>query len=214
MRFQADIPGVGQIDVEGNFATNDSVQELIAIMRNQGRTPGSSTSFSKTAQDAEDGLASFSDELEDAEQSQKKLTDRVTGLAASVQGGTDTMMKFSDSGGNMTDVMDTMAPVIESTARGIGGLVPIFGEGLEELAGAAATAAFGLATAAVGMIEGFIGLNKQLYNMNLMSTGGFKQFADAAETAQIPVNNGLEAVFNKDYSALMKAMDEKKNFRP
>ena len=194
MRFQADIPGVGQIDVEGNFATNDSVQELIAIMRNQGRTPGSSTSFSKTAQDAEDGLASFSDELEDAEQSQKKLTDRVTGLAASVQGGTDTMMKFSDSGGNMTDVMDTMAPIIEDTARGIGGLVPILGEGLEELAGAAATAAFGLATAAVGMIEGFIGLNKQLYNMNLMGTGGFKQFADAAETAQIPVNEFASAM--------------------
>ncbi len=37
---------------------------------------------------------------------------------------------------------------------------------------------------------------------------------DNATTAQIPVNNGLEAVFNKDYSALMKAMDEKKNFRP
>ena len=194
MRFQADIPGVGQIDVEGNFATDDSVQELIAIMRNQGRTPGSSTSFSKTARAAEDGLASFSDELEDAEQSQKKLTDRVTGLAASVQGGTDTMMKFSDSGGNMTDVMDTMAPVIESTARGIGGLVPIFGEGLEELAGAAATAAFGLATASIGMIESFIGLNKQLYNMNLMGTGGFKQFADAAETAQIPINEFASAM--------------------
>ena len=35
-----------------------------------------------------------------------------------------------------------------------------------------------------------------------------------AATAQAPANSGLEAVFKKDYSALMKAMDEKKNFRP
>tara|TARA_R100000908_G_C3756792_1_gene151635 strand:- start:7096 stop:7590 length:495 start_codon:yes stop_codon:yes gene_type:complete len=35
-----------------------------------------------------------------------------------------------------------------------------------------------------------------------------------ATTAQVPANSGLEAVFKKDYSALMKAMDEKKNFRP
>ena len=37
---------------------------------------------------------------------------------------------------------------------------------------------------------------------------------DNATTAQMPSNNGLEAIFKKDYSALMKAMDEKKNFRP
>jgi len=37
---------------------------------------------------------------------------------------------------------------------------------------------------------------------------------DNATTAQLPTNGGLEAVFKKDYSALMKAMDEKKNFRP
>jgi len=35
-----------------------------------------------------------------------------------------------------------------------------------------------------------------------------------ATTAQASTNSGLEAVFKKDYSALMKAMDEKKNFRP
>ena len=35
-----------------------------------------------------------------------------------------------------------------------------------------------------------------------------------ATTAQAPTNGGLEAVFKKDYSALMKAMDEKKSFRP
>ena len=37
---------------------------------------------------------------------------------------------------------------------------------------------------------------------------------DNATTAQVPTNGGLEAVFKKDYSALMKAMDEKKSFRP
>lgn len=37
---------------------------------------------------------------------------------------------------------------------------------------------------------------------------------DNATTAQVSSNNGLEAIFKKDYSALMKAMDEKKNFRP
>ena len=35
-----------------------------------------------------------------------------------------------------------------------------------------------------------------------------------ATTAQLPSNGGLEAVFTKDYSALMKAMDNKQSFRP
>jgi hypothetical protein len=35
-----------------------------------------------------------------------------------------------------------------------------------------------------------------------------------ATTAQLPPNGGLEAVFTKDYSALMKAMDNKQSFRP
>jgi hypothetical protein len=35
-----------------------------------------------------------------------------------------------------------------------------------------------------------------------------------ATTAQLPPNGGLEAVFKKDYSALMKAMDNKQSFRP
>ena len=37
---------------------------------------------------------------------------------------------------------------------------------------------------------------------------------DNATTAQLPPNGGLEAVFKKDYSALMKAMDNKQSFRP
>lgn len=37
---------------------------------------------------------------------------------------------------------------------------------------------------------------------------------DNATTAQVSANSGLEAVFTKDYSALMKAVDEKKSFRP
>jgi len=37
---------------------------------------------------------------------------------------------------------------------------------------------------------------------------------DNATTAQLPVNEGLEGIFKRDYSELMKAMDEKKSFRP
>lgn len=36
---------------------------------------------------------------------------------------------------------------------------------------------------------------------------------NAAEV-QLPNNNGLDKIFKRDYSELMKAMDEKKNFRP
>jgi len=37
---------------------------------------------------------------------------------------------------------------------------------------------------------------------------------DNATTAQLPPNSGLEGIFKRDYSELMKAMDEKQNFRP
>lgn len=197
MRFQVDIPGVGQIEVDGNFATDDSIQELLSLMKGQKTSSNSPMKdFDKNVKKASDGLNSFSTELEDVEIAQKNLTTRMSGLANGLESGVNSMKQFTDSGGNMTDVMNSMAPVLEGTARGIGGLVPILGEGLEELAGAAATAAFGLATAAVGMIEGFIGLNKQLYNFNLMGAGGFEAFADAADTAQLPINEFANAVMN------------------
>lgn len=197
MRFQVDIPGVGQIDVDGNFATDDSIQELLGLMRSQNTSSKSPMKdFNKDIDNASKGLDSFSTTLDDVEDAQKNLATRMTGLANGLENGVNSMKQFVDSGGNMTSVMNSIAPVIEGTARGIGGLIPVIGEGLEELTGAAATAAFGLATAAVGMIEGFIGLNKQLYNFNLMGAGGFEAFADAADVAQIPINEFASAMIN------------------
>jgi hypothetical protein len=191
----ADIPGIGKINVEGNHATEESIQALINAfgtmkkINNQGIRD-----LNSQADDAAENLDEFSDELERADRSQKKLTDTVLKAANATGNGIKGMQRFADSGGNLSSMVESLGGVAESIGRGIGGLVPVLGEGLEELGGAAASAVVGLTTLAISTVESYIGLNKSIANAGLQVEGGFAGFADFAEAASLPLNEFSNAM--------------------
>lgn len=188
-KLTADIPGIGQIDVEGNHATEDSIEELISIMSNQEKISSKAfKDFNESAQDAVDDLDEFSDSLNDATDRQDKAAKKLASLTEQSSNATQGLQRFADSGGSLSTAIDSVGEVIVGVSRGLGGMVPFVGEGLEEITGAAATAAVGLTSMAVGMIEGFQGLNKQIFNSGLQIQGGFSRFADLATDAGIPIN--------------------------
>jgi len=194
-KLTADIPGVGQISVEGNHATEDSIQTLISIMEDRVKISNKEIgNFNDDVSKASAELTGFSDSIDDAEKKTDKAAKNLASFAAKSTDASMGLQKFADSGGSLSNVIESVGEVMIGIGRGIGGVVPILGEGLEELTGAAATAAVGLTSAAVGMIEGFQGLNKQIFNSGLQIQGGFGQFADYANDANLPVNEFANAM--------------------
>ena len=185
----ADIPGIGKINVEGNVATEESIQALISAFGTMKKINNNGIrDFNNQANDAAENLDEFSDELLRAERAQTKLTKKMASLTDSASNGVQGLQRFADSGGTLSSVVDSVGNTLIGVSRGLGGIVPFVGEGLEELTGAAATAAVGLVSMSVGMIEGFIGINKQLFNAGLQIQGGFDTFSAYASEAGLPIN--------------------------
>lgn len=194
-KLTADIPGVGQISVEGNHATEDSIQDLIAIMENRAKISDSEIGdFNKGIKESTSDIDEFSDSVEHAVKTNDNAAKKLASFAAKSSDASMGLQKFADSGGTLSSVIESVGDVVVGISRGIGGMVPVFGEGLEELTGAAGTAAVGLTSMAVGMIEGFQGLNKQIFNSGLQIQGGFSQFADYANDANLPVGEFANAM--------------------
>ena len=194
-KLTADIPGIGQISVEGNHATEDSINELIAIIdKRESISSKEIKNFNDSIKDASNDVGEFSDSIEDSVKKHDLVAKKLATFASKSSDASMGLQKFADSGGSLSSVIESVGEVVIGIGRGIGGVVPFLGEGLEELTGAAATAAVGLTAAAVGMIEGFQGLNKQIFNSGLQIQGGFGQFADYANDANIPVNEFANAM--------------------
>jgi len=194
-KLTADIPGIGQISVEGNHATEDSINELIAIIdKRESISSKEIKNFNDSIKDASNDVGEFSDSIEDSVKKHDLVAKKLATFASKSSDASMGLQKFADSGGTLSSVIDSVGEVVVGIGRGIGGVVPFLGEGLEELTGAAATAAVGLTSMAVGMIEGFQGLNKQIFNSGLQVQGGFGQFADYANDANIPVNEFANAM--------------------
>ena len=194
-KLTADIPGIGAISVEGNHATEDSIQDLISIMESRVKISNKEIGdFNDDVSKASVDLTGFSDSIDDAEKKTDKAAKNLASFAAKSSDASMGLQKFADSGGSLSSVIESVGEVMIGIGRGIGGVVPLVGGGLEELTGAAATAAVGLTAAAVGMIEGFQGLNKQIFNSGLQIQGGFGQFADYANDANLPVGEFANAM--------------------
>ena len=194
-KLTADIPKVGLITVEGNHATEESIQELISLMGKQKKISNKQIEdFNDSINDAADDIDEFSDSIEDSVKKQDAAAKKLASFADTSADATMGLQKFADSGGSLSSAIDSVGEVIIGVGRGLGGMVPFIGEGLEELTGAAATAAVGLTSMAVGMIEGFQGLNKQIFNSGLQVQGGFATFADYANDAKLPINEFANAM--------------------
>lgn len=195
-KIRGTIPGIdGEIEVTGNLATEDAIEDLIKAIETQSRIQKTDVdNFNKEVEEAADSLDDFNDQVSKAEKAQAGLTKRMADFADRTNDGIQGMQRFADSGGSLSSVVDSVGEIAIGIGRGIGGMIPFVGEGLEELGGAAATAVVGLTSLAVGTVESFIGLNKNIFNAGLQVQGGFSTFANFAEQASLPVNEFASAM--------------------
>ena len=81
-RLTADIPGIGEITVNGNIATEETIADLLDAIERLNRDLGVETKkLDDQLDDTADELDDFSGSVARAESLQSKLTDRMTGLA-------------------------------------------------------------------------------------------------------------------------------------
>ena len=195
-KIRGTIPGLdGEIEVTGNLATEDAIEDLIKAIENQSRMQKTDVdNFNKEVEEAADSLDDLTDQVSKAEKAQAGLTKRMADFADRTNDGIQGMQRFADSGGTLSSVVDSIGEIAIGIGRGIGGMIPFVGEGLEELGGAAATAVVGLTSLAVSTVESFIGLNKNIFNAGLQVQGGFSTFANFAEQASLPVNEFASAM--------------------
>ena len=195
-KIRGTIPGIdGEIEVTGNLATEDAIEDLIKAIESQSRIQKTDVdNFNKEVEEAADGLDDLTDQVSKAEKAQAGLTKRMADFADRTNDGIQGMQRFADSGGTLSSVVDSVGEIAIGIGRGIGGVIPFVGEGLEELGGAAATAVVGLTSLAVSTVESFIGLNKNIFNAGLQVQGGFSTFANFAEQASLPVNEFASAM--------------------
>lgn len=194
-KLTADIPGIGEILVNGNIATEETLADLLDAIERLNSDLGVETKkLDDQLDETADELDDFSASVEQAQNSQNKLTQRMTGLADRVDNTMTGLSKFGGSTESASDMVETFGEIAAKFAGGVGGLIPFIGEGTARLAEATAMAVTTLTAMAVGMVETFRGLNRGLMDSGALLNGGFSGLADAADTANIPVTAFGEAV--------------------
>ena len=194
----AEIPGVGKVQLEGNIATEEAIRDLIAVFKSQEQQSKVNTdNINDNLDDAADNLDEFSDELSRADSKLHRVSETMKSLGDSTVNGIHGMQRFADSGGDLSSVVQSLGDTAVSFASGVAGSIPFISAlapGLGDLVGAAGSAVVGLTTMAVGTIEGFVGLNKSIFNAGLQIEGGFGAFGELAQDASMPINEFANAV--------------------
>lgn len=194
-RITGEIPNVGQIEVEGNLATEETLAELIdAITRQQNSTKTDTKKFNDEIEDAASGLDEFSDELERAERAQDRVNQSMIDLVDQSQSVITGFARTARSTSSLSDMVESAGDIVSGLAGGLGGMIPLFGEGTARLAEAASQAAFALLGMAVGAIESFQSLNRSIMDSGMLLDGGFTGFSNAAREAGLPITAFGEAV--------------------
>ena len=194
-KLTADIPGIGEILVNGNIATEETLADLLEAIERLNNDLGVETKkLDDQLDETADELDDFSASVEQAQNSQNKLTQRITGLADRVDNTMTGLSKFSGSTESASDMVETFGEIAAKFAGGVGGLIPFIGEGTARLAEATAMAVTTLTAMAVGMVEQFRSLNRGLMDSGTLLDGGFSGLANAADTANIPITAFGEAV--------------------
>lgn len=196
-KLTADIPGIGEIQVNGNIATEETLADLLDAIERLNADLGVETKkLEDQLDDTADELDDFTDSVAKAESQQSKLTDRMTGLADRVDNTMTGLGKFSGSTDSASSMVESFGEIAAKFAGGVGGLIPFIGEGTARLAEATAMAVTTITAMAVGMVEQFNSLNRSMMSSGTLLDGGFSGLADAADTAQIPVTAFGEAILS------------------
>ena len=196
-KLTADIPGIGEIQVNGNIATEETLADLLDAIERLNADLGVETKkLDDQLDETADELDDFTDSVAKAESQQSKLTDRMTGLADRVDNTMTGLGKFSGSTDSASSMVESFGEIAAKFAGGVGGLIPFIGEGTARLAEATAMAVTTITAMAVGMVEQFNSLNRSMMSSGTLLDGGFSGLADAADTAQIPVTAFGEAILS------------------
>ena len=188
-------PGIGNISVTGNLATEDAMQDLIAAVQGQAKSQKVETrDLQDNLNDAADSLDEFDDELRRVTKSQDKLTRQAIELAKNTASTSAGFIKTAAAGNSMSDMVESAGEVVSGFASGLAGFIPVFGAGAARLAEATVMAGTALLSMAVGAVESFQAMNRSIMDGGLLLQGGFSGLADAADVAGLPVNAFGEAI--------------------
>lgn len=195
-KISGKIPGFpDEIEVTGNLATEDAMQDLIAAVQGQAKSQKVNTDeLQDNLDDASSGLDEFSDELSTAARSQDRLNKRIIDLTDRTESITKGFLNTTRSTSSMSDMVENAGEIVSGLAGGLAGLVPFIGEGTARLAEAATQAGFALLGMAVGAIESFQSLNRSIMDSGTLLDGGFSGFAAAANEAGMPITAFGEAI--------------------
>ena len=194
-KLTADIPGIGEIQVNGNIATEETLADLLDAIERLNTDLGVETKkLDDQLDDTAEELDDFTTSIADAEKAQHKLNERMVGMADRVNNTMTGLGKFSGTTESASNIVETFGELAAQFAGGIGGLIPVFGEGTARLAEATVMAITTVTSMAIGMVEQFRDLNRSIMNSGALLDGGFTGLTNAADAANIPIMAFGEAV--------------------
>lgn len=196
-KLTADIPGIGEIQVNGNIATEETLADLLDAIERLNTDLGVETKkLDDQLDDTAEELDDFTTSIADAEKAQHRLNERMVGMADRVNNTMTGLGKFSGTTESASNIVETFGELAAQFAGGIGGLIPVFGEGTARLAEATVMAITTVTSMAIGMVEQFRDLNRSIMNSGALLDGGFTGLTNAADAANIPIMAFGEAVLS------------------
>lgn len=169
-KFTITIPNIGEVEIDGPFATEDSIRKLTAAINKSGTTGKNKKTddFSKVFDDLEDSTDHASGALrrliDEAEEDAKSFKNLNVGLNKAMNG-----LKSMVSGAN--SVSGSFGSMIDSFGSGTSSLLGMFGP-LGTAGGMLVTAFTGLIGAAIGFITGLEETNDKIMNAGALFKNG------------------------------------------
>ncbi len=203
-QFNIDIPGVGTVTVEGNFATEDSIERLAASMR-RGNVNDPFPYLRDGIDDTTDSLNLFDPAIrknKKAVDDNTKSLNRFEGSFSRVDG------LFSDMGdpgsGTLTKLVKSVGDATAGFGKGILDFLPYVGSGLSSIFTTLMGVGTGIVTSGIGFAQGLIDINKEMQMAGIASAAGLEDMKTAAQDANVPFQQFTKAMIeNTDSLRLM-----------
>lgn len=204
-QFNIDIPGIGTVTVDGNFATEESINRLAAAMRTKSSGSFDMDDFRDNIDDATDSLDLFDPAIR---KNKKSVDDNTKSLNRFSSGFSKVDGLFSDMGdpgsGTLTKLVKTVGEAGAGLGKGLLQLIPVVGDGFATLFTGALGALTGIMTESIAFAQGLVDINKNINNAGLGMVRGIEDMEAAASSAGIPFQQFTKALLeNVDSVRLM-----------
>lgn len=201
--FTITIPGVGDITVDGPFATEDSIRKLAnAISKAEKSTSGKNKKtddFSKIFDDLDDSVndtsGALSKLIREANDDAKSFKNLNAGLKNSINGLKGLMAGAQSVQGGFGKMIENMGSGVSDFA----GLIP----GIGTAAGVLVTAFTGVASAVIGMIQGLEETNDKLMGAGALFKGGIDEFQANARDGGLAMSSLTKSIIDNAASYRM-----------